>query len=90
MDRDHEAAIRSAVEALVAALMAAVRDTSDRQPIAERLLSIDETAAVLGLGRTYVYEQIGTGRLRSLKCGKRRMVAESAVREYTVARAEQQ
>jgi excisionase family DNA binding protein len=39
------------------------------------LLSIEEVAAALSLGRTTVFALIRCGKLRSVKCGKRRLVA---------------
>ncbi|MGY1680712.1 helix-turn-helix domain-containing protein [Geodermatophilus sp. SYSU D01176] len=49
----------------------------------------DAGQALGGLGRTKVYELITSGKLRTVKIGRRRFVPASAVMEY-VARLEQQ
>ncbi|RYD80526.1 MAG: DNA-binding protein [Verrucomicrobiaceae bacterium] len=45
------------------------------------LLSVRETAGVLGIGRTKLYELIGGGQLETVKIGTRRLVRISSVRE---------
>jgi excisionase family DNA binding protein len=52
----------------------------------DRLLSVDEAAAALGCGRTLVYDEIGAGRLRSLRVGRRRLVPSGAIADYIAAR----
>jgi excisionase family DNA binding protein len=82
MTADHEAAIRAATDALAAAILAAVRAeavSNDAGP--EQLLSIDQAAALAGVGRTTIYAAIGAGRLRSIKVGRRRLVPASAIAE---------
>ena len=76
------AALAELVEALRAELAA------DRQSDAgpDRLLSIDEAAALLGVGRSFLYGELQAGRLRSLKAGRRRLVPAAAIGEY-VSRA---
>jgi excisionase family DNA binding protein len=49
----------------------------------------DAGKALVGLGRTKVFELIASGELRTVKIGRRRFVPVSAVEEY-VARLEQQ
>jgi len=44
-----------------------------------RLLSIDESAARLSVGRTTLKGLITTARLKTVKLGKRRLVPEDAV-----------
>ena len=58
-------------------------------PIAtpDRLLSIDEAAATLGLGRSLLYDQIQAGRLRTLKVGRRRLVSSGAIAAYVDERS---
>lgn len=43
--------------------------------------SIEDTAARLNVSRTTIYELISSGRLRSVKLGKRRLVPRDAQRE---------
>jgi excisionase family DNA binding protein len=79
---DHEAAIRAATEALADAILAAVRaETAPHDAELERLLSIDQAAVLAGVGRTTIYAAIGSGRLRSVKVGRRRLVPASAIAE---------
>ena len=78
-----EAAVRSAVEALVTAIMAAVRDeAAPAQDAPDRLLSIPQAAATLGITRSTLYVELGAGRLRSLKVGRRRLVPSGAIADY--------
>jgi excisionase family DNA binding protein len=74
------------LERAVAELVAAIREeiaaeieASRRGP--DRLLSIREAAARLGVARTTAYRLIGDGRLRSFRVGGRRLVSESAIAE---------
>lgn len=79
---DHEAAVRAAALAeLVGAILAAVTveagaDTPDR------LLSVDEAATMLGIGRSALYGEIAAGRLHSIKVGRRRLVPAAAIRDF--------
>jgi excisionase family DNA binding protein len=75
-------AVRAAAEALVQALIVATRSQSAPLPKPERLLSIDETATMLGIGRSAVYEAISRGELSSLKIGRRRLVSTGAVTRF--------
>jgi excisionase family DNA binding protein len=45
------------------------------------LLSLEEAAKRLGIGRSTTKALLGKGRLKSLKIGKRRLVPESAIDE---------
>jgi excisionase family DNA binding protein len=67
-------------------LVAALRDEiatdprpSEREP--DGLLSIEQAARSLGIGRTALYSEIGAGRIRSVKVGRRRLVPSSAISE---------
>lgn len=82
-------AIRAAVDALADAVIAAIRAeaAAAREPASDRLMSIDEAAAALGIGRSHLYAEIGAGRLRSLTSGRRRLVPSSAVTEYIERRS---
>jgi excisionase family DNA binding protein len=43
-------------------------------------ISINETAKVLGLGRTSIYAMIGDGRLETFKLGRRTLVKTASIR----------
>ena len=46
------------------------------------LYGVDEAAVALRLSRSLIYELIRSGRLRSVKQGRRRLVPVSALEEY--------
>lgn len=74
----------------LAELVAALREEAraDAAPNApDRLLSIDEAAEALGLGRSLLYDEIGSGRLRTVKVGRRRLCPAGAIAEYIASRA---
>jgi len=71
MTGQHEAAVQVAVDDLVQALILAIRaelDTVRDSP--DRLLSIDEAAKALGIGRTALYAELLSGELWSVKVGQ--------------------
>ena len=43
------------------------------------LLSPEQCAEMLGIGRSFVYQLIATGRLKSLKLNRRRLVPRAAL-----------
>jgi excisionase family DNA binding protein len=70
----------------VVELVAALRDevVTERQPSERgpnRLLSIEQAAQALGIGRTALYSEIWAGRIRSVKVGRRRLIPSSAISE---------
>jgi len=49
----------------------------------EKLMySVNETIALLGLGRTTIYDLIGDGTLKTVKVGKRRLVTAKQLNEF--------
>ncbi|MBK8210397.1 MAG: helix-turn-helix domain-containing protein [Rhodospirillales bacterium] len=54
-------------------------DRSSVEPIA---VSPGEAARLAGVGRTTIYGSISAGELRSIKLGKRRLIAMDALREW--------
>jgi excisionase family DNA binding protein len=78
------------LEAALAELAAAIREeiAAAGQPGPDRLLTVDEAAQAMGLGRSLVYDLIGATRLRSLKVGRRRLVPASAVAEFVQAQSD--
>jgi len=51
-------------------------------------VSVEEAAALLGIGRTLAYQLVLTHELRSIKVGRRRLVIRASIEEY-VARLEE-
>jgi len=82
----------SGIERAVGELVAAIRaelaaHAASPAPVPERLLSIDEAADALGIGRTALYHELTAGRLRSFKVGRRRLVPTSATTAFIEALA---
>ena len=50
-----------------------------------RLNSIEQVQTRLGIGRSMVFELIGSGKLRSVSIGRRRLVPETAIAEFIEA-----
>jgi excisionase family DNA binding protein len=82
MTPGHEMAIRAAVDELVAALLAAVTQVAPLDGAPDRLLDIQSASALLGIGRSRLYDEIGAGRLRSIKVGRRRLVPAKAIADF--------
>lgn len=79
---DPEARLRVAVETLVDALLDALRQEAAQAAAGpERLLSIDEAARALGIGRSALYAELAADRIRSIKIGRRRLIPSSAIAE---------
>lgn len=58
---------------------------TSRGPVIPVLYSVDEAADALRLSRSALYELIRSGRLRSVKAGRRRLVPVAALTEYVEA-----
>jgi excisionase family DNA binding protein len=87
MKDEFDVAVQAAVEALVAALRAAVRaDATSIATAPDRLLSVDQASVVLGIGRSRLYNELGAGRLRSLRVGRRRLIPANGIAEYIASR----
>jgi excisionase family DNA binding protein len=72
------------LDAAIAELVAALRDELREATLApgpDRMYSISEAAAALGVSRTTAYAELQAGRLRSVKLGRRRLVPASAIAE---------
>jgi excisionase family DNA binding protein len=58
-------------------LLAIMRELLERDPSAERLAySPDEAAELLGISRELVHDLLRTGQLKSVKAGRRRLIAK--------------
>jgi excisionase family DNA binding protein len=78
------AAVMERVEALRDEIAVEARP-SEREP--DHLLSIEQAAQALGIGRTALYSEIWAGRIRSVKVGRRRLVPSSAISEVASGRS---
>ena len=63
-------------------LTAAVRHALQAVSGAKLAYSVEEFGAVAGLGRTKLYAEIGAGRLRARKAGKRTIILAEDARAY--------
>lgn len=72
--------LAAAIAELAEALRAELREEPAAAP--ERLLGVDEAAAMLGIGRSRLYDEIAAGQLRSIRVGRRRLVPASAIAEF--------
>jgi len=80
MTPQSEQRIRAAVAVLGDALIAAMAE-SETHDAPERLYSVTEAAALTGLGRSSLYQALGSGRIRSIVVGRRRLVPSGAIAE---------
>jgi excisionase family DNA binding protein len=51
-------------------------------PAALALYRVTDVMAMLHMSRTVIYEQLRTGRLRSVHQGRTRLIPASAIRDY--------
>jgi len=54
------------------------------------LLTINQVAALLNLGRTKTYEIVRSGKIKSLKVGSRRLIRPEEVEKYVAEVSESQ
>jgi excisionase family DNA binding protein len=51
-------------------------------PLGKQLYRVPEAMALLSISRSVIYEQIRSGRLRSVTQGRSRLIPASAIAEY--------
>lgn len=51
--------------------------------------SIEEAGQAMGIGRTTVYELLGSGELNSIKVGRRRIILADDIRAYLASQRAQ-
>ena len=56
--------------------------SQSREPLGKALYRVPEAMAVLSLSRSVIYEEIRSGRLRSVKRGRSRLISASAIADY--------
>ena len=61
-------------------------NSNEPHPDEKLLLTIPEVAYRLGLGRSFVYELVMKGEIKSVKIGRARRVPVSAVEEFVQAK----
>jgi excisionase family DNA binding protein len=77
------------LDAALTELAAAIREevaAAAVAPAPDRLLDVDEAGATLGIGRSATYAELGAGRLRSIKVGRRRLIPAAAIAAYIADR----
>src|SRR5437867_10769005 len=57
-----------------------------RRPMDKLLVTVEEAADALGIGRSLMFELIGSGEVQSLKLGRRRLVPVTALRDWLATR----
>lgn len=63
------------------------RDAGTAEPL---LYSVEEAAAILGIGRTFMFRLVGTGEIESCKIGKLRRITGAAIHDYIARMLRQQ
>jgi excisionase family DNA binding protein len=58
------------------------QDTAATWPLDKQLYRVTEAMAVLSMSRSAIYEEIRSGRLRSVKRGRSRLISASAIADY--------
>lgn len=74
-----DAALRELAEALREELRTEA-EAGPRTP--DQLHDLTTAAGLMSLGRSRLYAEIGAGRLRTVKVGRRRLVPASAIADY--------
>ena len=65
----------------------AEQEKSTAEPL---LYSVEEAAAILGIGRTFMFRLVGTGEIESCKIGKLRKITAAAIHDYIARLTRQQ
>jgi excisionase family DNA binding protein len=63
-----------------------VTATGDAKLVQEGCLSVAAAAELMGVGRTHLYCEMGSGRLRFVRIGKRRLIPRAEIHRYLVER----
>ena len=56
--------------------------TLDDTKVPKVFLSVNEFCSAVGIGRSLFYEELGAGRLKAKKCGKRTLIPVSELEEW--------
>ncbi|MGQ0630473.1 MAG: excisionase family DNA-binding protein [Sporichthyaceae bacterium] len=60
-----------------------------RPPIGRMLLTVEEAAQAIGVGRSLMYELIATGAVRTVRVGRLRRIRPEDLRDYVTDLARQ-
>lgn len=75
--------LSTAITELVEALREELRtEAASDQRAPDRLLSVADAAALCGISRSHLYTEIGNGRIRTVKSGRRRLVPAGALAAF--------
>jgi excisionase family DNA binding protein len=58
--------------------------------MAKLLLTINDALALTGIGRSYLYERLADGSIRSVKAGRRRLVDAVSLKQWAASLPESQ
>jgi excisionase family DNA binding protein len=61
---------------------AGVANGSDQPPNQSLLVTVEEAARLLGVGRTTMFELIGRGEVKSVRLGRRRLIARKSLESF--------
>lgn len=78
--------LAAAISELVDAIRDELTQADSPAKAPPRLLSVDEAAEALGIGRTALYAAIASGQVHSVSIGRRRLVPASAIAELVAVR----
>ncbi|MFZ1063486.1 MAG: helix-turn-helix domain-containing protein [Acidimicrobiales bacterium] len=59
-----------------------IGNTDESVVVTPLLLTVEQAAIMLGLGRTTTYELVMRGQLQSVKVGRRRLVLRDGIQRY--------
>lgn len=62
-----------------------MKESKERPAVLAVLCDVPEAAEALRLSRSALYELIRSGQLRTVKCGRRRLVPVDALAEYVAS-----
>ena len=62
-----------------------MKNSKERPAVPTILCDVPEAAEALRLSRSALYELIRSGQLRTVKCGRRRLVPVEALAEYVAS-----
>lgn len=74
--------LEAAIRELASALLDELRPDAETSGRPVELVSIEEAARRCSIGRTSMYRLVARGEVRSLKIGRRRLIAADAIAQF--------